>query len=250
MSKINFKELLDSGVHFGHLTRKWNPKMAPYIFMEKNGIHVIDLNKTIIKLNETCSALKHIVKSGRKVMFVATKKQAKLTVSEHAKKVNMPFITERWSGGLLTNFSTIRRAIKKMNSIDKMHEDGTIDTLSKRERLQVSRTRAKLDKNLGSISNMNRIPAALFIVDIHREKIAVLEAKKLGIPTFAIVDTNSDPTLVDFPIPANDDATRSIDKIIGLVCDAINEGLNERKQEKESNLKQEKPKPKEESKSN
>ncbi len=250
MSKINFKELLDSGVHFGHLTRKWNPKMAPYIFMEKNGIHVIDLNKTIIKLNETCSALKHIVKSGRKVMFVATKKQAKLTVSEYATKVNMPFITERWSGGLLTNFSTIRRAIKKMNSIDKMHEDGTIDTLSKRERLQVSRTRAKLDKNLGSISNMNRIPAALFIVDIHREKIAVLEAKKLGIPTFAIVDTNSDPTLVDFPIPANDDATRSIDKIIGLVCDAINEGLNERKQEKESNLKQEKPKQKEESKSN
>jgi len=250
MSKINFKELLDSGVHFGHLTRKWNPKMAPYIFMEKNGIHVIDLNKTIIKLNETCSALKHIVKSGRKVMFVATKKQAKLTVSEHATKVNMPFITERWSGGLLTNFSTIRRAIKKMNSIDKMHEDGTIDTLSKRERLQVSRTRAKLDKNLGSISNMNRIPAALFIVDIHREKIAVLEAKKLGIPTFAIVDTNSDPTLVDFPIPANDDATRSIDKIIGLVCDAINEGLDERKQEKESNLKQEKPKQKEESKSN
>ena len=250
MSKINFKELLDSGVHFGHLTRKWNPKMAPYIFMEKNGIHVIDLNKTVIKLNETCSALKHIVKSGRKVMFVATKKQAKLTVSEHAKNVNMPFITERWSGGLLTNFSTIRRAIKKMNSIDKMHEDGTIDTLSKRERLQVSRTRAKLDKNLGSISNMNRIPAALFIVDIHREKIAVLEAKKLGIPTFAIVDTNSDPTLVDFPIPANDDATRSIDKIIGLVCDAINEGLNERKQEKESNLKQEKPKLKEESKSN
>ena len=250
MSKIHFKELLDSGVHFGHLTRKWNPKMAPYIFMEKNGIHVIDLNKTIIKLNETCSALKHIVKSGRKVMFVATKKQAKLTVSEYATKVNMPFITERWSGGLLTNFSTIRRAIKKMNSIDKMHEDGTIDTLSKRERLQVSRTRAKLDKNLGSISNMNRIPAALFIVDIHREKIAVLEAKKLGIPTFAIVDTNSDPTLVDFPIPANDDATRSIDKIIGLVCDAINEGLNERKQEKESNLKQEKPKQKEESKSN
>jgi len=250
MSKINFKELLDSGVHFGHLTRKWNPKMAPYIFMEKNGIHVIDLNKTIIKLNETCSALKHIVKSGRKVMFVATKKQAKLTVSEYATKVNMPFITERWSGGLLTNFSTIRRAIKKMNSIDKMHEDGTIDTLSKRERLQVSRTRAKLDKNLGSISNMNRIPAALFIVDIHREKIAVLEAKKLGIPTFAIVDTNSDPTLVDFPIPANDDATRSIDKIISLVCDAINEGLNERKQEKESNLKQEKPKQKEESKSN
>ena len=178
MSRTNFKELLESGVHFGHLTRKWNPKMAPYIFMEKNGIHVIDLNKTISKLDHACAALKHLAKSGRKVMFVATKKQAKESVSAHAERVNMPYITERWSGGLLTNFATIRKAIKKMNSIDKMKADGTIDTLSKRERLQVSRTRDKLDKNLGSIASMNRIPAALFVVDIHREHIAIAEAKK------------------------------------------------------------------------
>ena len=235
MSKTNFKDLLESGVHFGHLTRKWNPKMAPYIFMEKNGIHVIDLNKTIKKLDEASAALKHLAKSGRKVMFVATKKQAKDSVSENANRVNMPYITERWSGGLLTNFATIRKAIKKMNSIDKMKVDGTIDTLSKRERLQVSRTRAKLEKNLGSISTMNRLPAALFIVDIQREHIAVAEAKKLGIPTFAIVDTNSDPSAVDFAIPANDDATRSIEKIMTLVCDAIQEGLSERGAEKEAN---------------
>jgi small subunit ribosomal protein S2 len=235
MSKTNFKDLLDSGVHFGHLTRKWNPKMAPYIFMEKNGIHVIDLNKTMKKLDEASAALKHLAKSGRKVMFVATKKQAKDSVSENANRVNMPYITERWSGGLLTNFATIRKAIKKMNSIDKMKVDGTIDTLSKRERLQVSRTRAKLEKNLGSISTMNRLPAALFIVDIQREHIAVAEAKKLGIPTFAIVDTNSDPSAVDFAIPANDDATRSIEKIMTLVCDAIQEGLSERGAEKEAN---------------
>lgn len=241
MSKINFQDLLNSGVHFGHLTRKWNPKMAPYIFMEKNGIHVIDLNKTLVKLQESCAALKHIAKSGRKIMFVATKKQAKETVSIHASKINMPYITERWSGGLLTNFATIRKAIKKMNSIDKMEADGTIDTLSKRERLQVSRTRSKLEKNLGSISSMNRLPAALFVVDIHREKIAVLEAKKLGIPTFAIVDTNSDPTLVEFPIPANDDAQRSIEKIIEVVCDSINQGLLDRKQDKESAKLKEKP---------
>ena len=234
MSKTNFKDLLEAGVHFGHLTRKWNPKMAPYIFMEKNGIHVIDLNKTVAKLDDASAALKHIAKSGRKVMFVATKKQAKESVSLHASKVNMPYITERWSGGLLTNFATIRKAIKKMNSIDKMTEDGTIDTLSKRERLQVSRTRAKLEKNLGSIASMNRLPAALFIVDIHRENIAVAEAKKLGIPTFAIVDTNSDPSKVDFPIPANDDASRSIEKIIGLVCESIQEGLSERGAEKEA----------------
>ena len=234
MSKTNFKDLLDSGVHFGHLTRKWNPKMAPYIFMEKNGIHVIDLNKTIAKLDESCAALKHLAKSGRKIMFVATKKQAKEVVSTHASKVNMPYITERWSGGLLTNFATIRKAIKKMNSIDKMNADGTISTLSKRERLQVSRTRAKLDKNLGSIATMNRLPAALFVVDIHREHIAVAEAKKLGIPTFAVVDTNSDPNMVDFCIPANDDASRSIEKIISLVCDAVQEGLTERVSEKES----------------
>ena len=233
MSKTNFKDLLESGVHFGHLTRKWNPKMAPYIFMEKNGIHVIDLNKTIHKLDQACAALKHLAKSGRKIMFVATKKQAKESVSHHAKRVNMPYITERWSGGLLTNFATIRKAIKKMNSIDKMNADGTIDTLSKRERLQVSRTRDKLEKNLGSIASMNRIPAALFIVDIHREHIAVAEAKKLGIPTFAIVDTNSDPNLVDFCIPGNDDASRSIEKIVSLLVDAIQEGLNERNSEKE-----------------
>ena len=239
MSKTNFKDLLDSGVHFGHLTRKWNPKMAPYIFMEKNGIHVIDLNKTIVKLNEACAALKHLAKSGRKVMFVATKKQAKDAVSTNATRVNMPYITERWSGGLLTNFATIRKAIKKMNSIDKMKVDGTIDTLSKRERLQVSRTRAKLDKNLGSISTMNRLPAALFIVDIQREHIAVAEAKKLGIPTFAIVDTNSNPSNVDFAIPANDDATRSIEKIMTLVCDSIQEGLSERGAEKELKLAKE-----------
>jgi len=232
MSKTNFKDLLEAGVHFGHLTRKWNPKMAPYIFMEKNGIHVIDLNKTMTKLDHASAALKHLAKSGRKIMFVATKKQAKDSVSSHAQRVNMPYITERWSGGLLTNFATIRKAIKKMNSIDKMKADGTIDTLSKRERLQVSRTRDKLDKNLGSISNMNRIPAALFIVDIHREHIAVAEAKKLGIPTFAIVDTNSDPNLVDFCIPGNDDASRSIDKIVSLIADAIQEGLSERDADK------------------
>lgn len=240
MSKTNFKDLLESGVHFGHLTRKWNPKMAPYIFMEKNGIHVIDLNKTIVKLDQTCAALKHLARSGRKIMFVATKKQAKESVSMHAQRVNMPYITERWSGGLLTNFATIRKAIKKMNSIDKMKADGTIDTLSKRERLQVSRTRDKLEKNLGSIASMNRIPAALFVVDIHREHIAIAEAKKLGIPTFAIVDTNSDPNLVDFCIPANDDASRSIDKIVSLVTDAIQEGLTER--ESASTKNEEKPK--------
>lgn len=238
MSKTNFKDLLESGVHFGHLTSKWNPKMEPYIFMEKNGIHVIDLNKTIKKIEEASAALKHLAKSGRKIMFVATKKQAKDSVSLHAQKVNMPYITERWSGGLLTNFATIRKAIKKMNSIDKMNSDGTILTLSKRERLQVSRTRAKLEKNLGSISNMNRLPAALFIVDIHREHIAVAEAKKLGIPTFAVVDTNSDPSMVDFAIPANDDATRSIEKVVSLVCESIQEGLAERGTEKEAKAKE------------
>ena len=247
MSKTNFKDLLEAGVHFGHLTRKWNPKMAPYIFMEKNGIHVIDLNKTVAKIDDACAALKHIAKSGRKVMFVATKKQAKDTVSTNAAKVNMPYITERWSGGLLTNFATIRKAIKKMNAIDKMNTDGTIDTLSKRERLQVSRTRAKLEKNLGSIASMNRLPAALFIVDIHREHIAVAEAKKLGIPTFAVVDTNTDPSLIDFPIPGNDDATRSIEKIIELVCDSIQEGLAERGAEKEAAAAAKKEEKKEES---
>ena len=234
MSKTNFKDLLEAGVHFGHLTSKWNPKMAPYIFMEKNGIHVIDLNKTVAKLEDANAALKHIAKSGRKIMFVATKKQAKDSVTTYAAKANMPYITERWSGGLLTNFATIRKAIKKMNTIDKMVADKTILTLSKRERLQIARTRAKLEKNLGSIATMNRLPAAMFIVDIHREHIAVAEAKKLGIPTFAIVDTNSDPTAVDFAIPANDDATRSIEKIIGLVAASIEEGLAERGAEKDA----------------
>jgi small subunit ribosomal protein S2 len=221
-------------VHFGHQKRKWNPAMAPYVFMEKNGIHTIDLNKSVAKIEEAASAMKQIVKSGKNILFVATKKQAKDIVTEKVKKTNMPYITERWSGGLLTNFATIRKAIKKMNSIDKMKADGTIDTLSKRERLQVSRTRDKLDKNLGSIASMNRIPAALFIVDIHREHIAIAEAKKLGIPTFAIVDTNSDPNLVDFCIPGNDDASRSIEKIVSLVTDAIQEGLSERNSEKEA----------------
>lgn len=234
MDKLSHKDLLKAGVHFGHLTRKWNPKMSEYIFMEQNGIHLIDLNRTIDCAFTAVSSLKNIVKSGRKVMFVATKKQAKESVSKHAKRINMPYITERWSGGLLTNFATIRKAIKKMNSIDKMKEDGTIDTLSKRERLQVSRTRDKLDKNLGSIASMNRIPAALFVVDIHREHIAIAEAKKLGIPTFAIVDTNSDPNLVDFCIPGNDDASRSIEKIVSIVTDAIQEGLSERNSEKEA----------------
>ena len=228
MSKTNFKELLEAGVHFGHLKKKWNPGMAPYVFMERNGIHIIDLNKTIGMLEEASSALKQIIKSGRNILFVATKKQAKLIVSEYAKSVNMPYITERWPGGLLTNFSTIRKSIKKMEMIDKMTEDGTIDTLSKRERLQISRTRGKLEKNLGSIAKMNRMPSAIFIVDINKEHIAVSEAMKLNIPTFGMVDTNSDPNLVSYPIPSNDDSSKSIDKILGKVIDAIKEGLLER----------------------
>ena len=199
---IEVKELLDAGVHIGHLTRKWNPNMAPYIFMERNGIHIIDLNKTLVKLNEASEAMKKIARSGRKIMYVATKKQAKDIVSNAANDVNMPYITERWPGGMLTNFVTIRKAVKKMSAIDKMKSDGTFMVLSKRERLQIDRQRAKLEKNLGSISDMTRLPAALFVVDVMRESIAILEAKKLGIPTFAIVDTNSDPDLVDFPIPA------------------------------------------------
>ena len=228
MSRTNFKELLDSGVHFGHLKKKWNPGMSPYVFMQRNGIHIIDLNKTIGMLEEASLALKQIIKSGRNVLFVATKKQAKLIVSEYAKSVNMPYITERWPGGLLTNFSTIRKSIKKMEMIDKMIDDGTMDTLSKRERLQISRTREKLDKNLASIANMNRMPSAIFIVDINKEHIAVSEALKLGIPTFAMVDTNSDPSLVSYPIPANDDSSKSIKKIIGIITEAIKEGLSER----------------------
>lgn len=233
MSKVDFKELLDAGVHFGHLRRKWNPKMAPYIFMERNGIHIIDLHKTVAKLDEASSALAQIAKSGKKIMFVATKKQAKNVVAEKAKSINMPFVTERWPGGMLTNFVTIRKAVRKMAAIDKMGEDGTMATLSKRERLQISRQRQKLEKNLGSISDLTRLPAAIFVVDIMKEHIAIAEAKKLGIPTFAIVDTNSDPTKVDFAIPANDDAEKSIEKILTIVTENVAKGLAERKQEKD-----------------
>tara|TARA_B100000902_G_scaffold399870_1_gene473173 strand:+ start:2007 stop:2795 length:789 start_codon:yes stop_codon:yes gene_type:complete len=226
--RTNFKELLEAGVHFGHQKRKWNPAMTPYVFMERNGIHIIDLNKTVAKIEEAASAMKQIVMSGKIILFVATKKQAKDIVAEKVKKLNMPYITERWPGGLLTNFVTIRKAVKKMDTIDKMKEDGTIDTLSKRERLQISRTREKLEKNLGSIAKMNRMPSAIFVVDIKKEKIAVAEAKKLNIPTFAIVDTNSDPNLVDFPIPANDDATKSIECILDILIKAVSEGLEEK----------------------
>tara|TARA_B100000902_G_scaffold365033_1_gene385555 strand:+ start:13469 stop:14221 length:753 start_codon:yes stop_codon:yes gene_type:complete len=228
MSRTNFNELLESGVHFGHLKKKWNPGMAPYVFMERNGIHIIDLNKTVSMLEEAANAMKQIAKSGKNILFVATKKQAKEIVSNSAKSINMPYITERWPGGLLTNFSTIRRSIKKMESIDKMEEDGTLSTLSKRERLQISRTREKLERNLGSISKMNRMPSAIFIVDISKEHIAVSEASKLGIPTFAMVDTNSDPNKVKFPIPSNDDSSKSIKKILEIVTLAIKEGLNDR----------------------
>jgi small subunit ribosomal protein S2 len=233
MPRTNFKELLDAGVHFGHLKRKWNPAMAPYIFMERNGIHIIDLEKTIVKLDEAASAMKQIARSGKKVLFVATKKQAKEIVAEKVKQVNMPYVTERWPGGMLTNFPTIRKAVKKMGSIDKMAIDGTFTNLSKRERLQVNRQRAKLEKNLGSIVDLTRLPSALFIVDICKEHIAVSEAKRLGIPVFAMVDTNSDPSDIDFPIPANDDASKSISLIINILCQAIEEGLNERKLEKD-----------------
>jgi small subunit ribosomal protein S2 len=233
MSRTNFNELLDAGVHFGHLKRKWNPAMAPYIFMERNGIHIIDLEKTATKIDEAASAMKHIAKSGKKILFVATKKQAKEIVAEKVKAVNMPFVTERWPGGMLTNFPTIRKAVKKMSSIDKMAVDGTFLNLSKRERLQVTRQRAKLEKNLGSIVDLTRLPSALFIVDVSKEHIAVAEAKRLGIPVFAMVDTNSDPSKIDFVIPANDDASKSISLIIGILCNAIEEGLNERKSEKE-----------------
>jgi small subunit ribosomal protein S2 len=233
MPRTNFKELLDAGVHFGHLKRKWNPAMAPYIFMERNGIHIIDLEKTIVKLDEAASAMKHIARSGKKILFVATKKQAKEIVAEKVKLVNMPYVTERWPGGMLTNFPTIRKAVKKMGSIDKMAVDGTLSNLSKREKLQVARQRAKLEKNLGSIVDLTRLPSALFIVDVCKEHIAVREAKRLGIPVFAMVDTNSDPSNIDFPIPANDDASKSISLIIGILCDAIEEGLNERKLEKD-----------------
>jgi small subunit ribosomal protein S2 len=229
---------LDAGVHFGHLKRKWNPAMAPYIFKEMNGIHIIDLNKTEIRLNEAASAMKQIAKSGRKILFVATKKQAKELVSEKVKAINMPYVTERWPGGMLTNFPTIRKAVKKMSAIDKMATDGTFDTLSKRERLQIARQRAKLEKNLGSISDLTRLPAAMFIVDVHKEYIAVREANRLNIPVFAMVDTNSDPRNIDFPIPANDDASKSISLIIDFVTEAVAEGLNERKMEKDKEDKE------------
>ena len=234
MAQTSVKDLLSAGVHFGHLTRKWNPNMAPYIYMERNGIHIISLYKTVAKIEEASEALKKIAASGRKILFVATKKQAKDIVSESASKVKMPYITERWPGGMLTNFVTIRKAVKKMASIDRMKKDGTFETLSKKERLQVERMRAKLEKNLGSISDMTRLPGALFVVDIKREHIAIKEAQKLKIPIFAMVDTNSDPREVEYVIPSNDDATKSIEKILSLVTDAVAEGLQERKNEKEA----------------
>jgi len=233
MPRTNFQDLLDAGVHFGHLKRKWNPNMAPYIFMEKNGIHIIDLQKTIVKVDEAALAIKQIAKSGRKVLFVATKKQAKDIVADLVGGVNMPYVTERWPGGMLTNFPTIRKAVKKMISIDKMTKDSAWDVLSKREKLQISRQRAKLEKMLGSIADLTRLPAALFIVDVLKEKIAVREAQRLGIPVFAMVDTNSQPEGIDFVIPANDDASQSISLIIGVMADAIREGLSERKVERE-----------------
>jgi small subunit ribosomal protein S2 len=240
MARISYNELLDAGVHFGHLKRKWNPNMAPYIFMEKNGIHIIDLNKTAAKIDEAGAAMKQIAKSGKKILFVATKKQAKDIVAEHVKTVNMPYVTERWPGGMLTNFATIRKAVRKMANIDKMFTDGTSDNMSKKERLQVSRERAKLEKNLGSISDLSRLPAALFIVDISKEHIAVAEAKKLSIPTFAIVDTNSNPNEVDFPIPANDDAAKSISLIVRSMVESIEEGIAERKFDKDKQTEDEK----------
>ena len=232
MSTPNFDQLLEAGCHFGHMKRKWNPAMAPYIFMERNGIHIIDLYKTQAKPEEAAAALRNIAKGGKKILFVATKKQAKEIIADKAQSVNMPYVIERWPGGMLTNFPTIRKAVKKMTSIDKMTKDGTFDNLSKREKLQITRQRAKLEKNLGSIADLNRLPSALFVVDVCKEHIAVAEANRLGIPVFAIVDTNSDPSNVDFVIPANDDASKSIDLILSTVCESINEGLEERKVEK------------------
>ena len=239
-SRTNFNELLEAGSHFGHLKRKWNPAMAPYIFTEKNGIHIIDLNKTVVKINEAADALKQIAKSGKKILFVATKKQAKDIVSEKVKSIGMPYVTERWPGGMLTNFATIRKAVKKMATIDKMSTDGTFNNISKKEKLQISRERAKLETNLGSIVDLTRLPAALFIVDIYKEHIAVAEAKRLNIPTFAIVDTNSDPNAVDYAIPANDDASTSITLITSIITKAIEEGLSERKVDKDSAVAEEK----------
>lgn len=232
-NKVEVKELLDAGVHFGHLTRRWNPNMAPYIYMERNGIHIINLYKSAAKMQEAGEALKKIAASGRKILFVATKKQAKEIVADQALRANMPYITERWPGGMLTNFITIRKAVKKMASIDRMKKDGTFNTLSKKERLQVDRLRAKLEKNLGSIADMSRLPAALFVVDITREHIAIKEAQKLNIPIFAMVDTNSDPREVDYVIPSNDDASKSIDKVVSYLSESIIEGLSERKSGKD-----------------
>tara|TARA_B110000008_G_scaffold249287_1_gene261931 strand:- start:41965 stop:42861 length:897 start_codon:yes stop_codon:yes gene_type:complete len=233
MAKANINELLENGVHFGHLTRKWNPNMAPYIYTERNGVHIIDLYKTAAKIDEASLALQKIANSGRKILFVATKKQAKDIVSEKAGAVNMPFITERWPGGMLTNFITIRKAVKKMTSIDRMKQDGSFDALSKREKLQINRQREKLDKNLGSIVDMTRLPGAIFVVDVKKEHIAIAEAQKLNIPIFAMVDTNSDPRPVDYVIPSNDDASKSIDKVLSFITEGIAEGLAERKAEKE-----------------
>ena len=232
MSTPTFEQLLEAGCHFGHLKRKWNPAMAPYIFMERNGIHIIDLHKTAAKIDEAAQALKGIAKSGKQILFVATKKQAKEIIAERAAEIGMPYVIERWPGGMLTNFLTIRKAVKKMSTIDKMNSDGTIEKLSKRERLQISRQRAKLEKNLGSIADLKRLPNAVFVVDVMKEHIAVAEANRLGIPVFAIVDTNSNPNDIDYVIPANDDASKSIEIILNAVCDAIKEGLEERKQEK------------------
>ena len=239
MNKAQVKDLIHAGVHFGHLTRKWNPNMSPYIYMEKNGIHIINLYKTQAKLEEACNALKKIAASGRKILFVATKKQAKDIVSTSSKEVNMPYITERWPGGMLTNFVTIRRAVKKMSSIDRMKQDGTFNSLSKKEKLQISRLREKLEKNLGSISTMTRLPGAIFIVDVVREKIAIKEAQKLNIPIFAMVDTNSDPRGIDYVIPSNDDASKSISKILEHVCKSISEGISERNDVKEKEAQSE-----------
>lgn len=232
MSRTNFEQLLEAGAHFGHLKRKWNPAMAPYIFMERNDIHIIDLHKTVVKIDEAAAAMRSIAKSGRKILFVATKKQAKDVVAEKALAIGMPYITERWAGGMLTNFPTIRKAVKKMSTIDKMTADGTFANVSKRERLQITRQREKLEKNLGSIVDLTRLPSAIFVVDVMKEHIAVREAQRLGIPVFAIVDTNSNPNGIDFVIPANDDSTKSIDLILSVLCEAIQEGMDERKVEK------------------
>ena len=246
MSRVSFEQLLDAGVHFGHLKRKWNPAMAPYIFMERNGIHIIDLHKTVAKLDEAAEVLKNLARSGRRVLFVSTKKQAKQIVADKATAIGMPYVVERWPGGMLTNFPTIRKAVKKMSTIDKMSKDGTFDNLSKREKLQITRQRAKLEKTLGSIADLIRLPAALFVIDVMKEHIAVREANRLGIPVFAMVDTNSDPTAIDFVIPANDDATKSIELVLEVVCQAINEGLQESKaitkEETETETEEETPK--------